>query len=73
MEICLEKVLENCHNGIYSDEELLQFIEVIAKDYLGMITIANKAKELKTDYNNVKCSSHKKINFLGVKFVIDNE
>ena len=69
----LHKVLENCHNGIYSDEELLQFIELIAKDYLGMITIANKAKELKTDYNNVKYSAMKKVNFLGIKFIIDNE
>ena len=69
----LEKVLENCHNGVYSDEQLLQFIELIAKDYLGMITIANKAKELKTDYNNVKYSAMKKVNFLGIKFIIDNE
>lgn len=69
----LQKVLENCHNVIYSDEELLQFIEVIAKDFLGMKTIAQKAKELKTNYNNVKCSALKKVNLLGVKFVIDNE
>ena len=68
----MEEILKNIENGQYSDSELLQFIELVGA-YLGLSTIANKAKELETDYNNVKCSALKKIKLFGVKFVIDNE
>lgn len=69
----MDKVLEYCHNGEYSDNELVQFIEVIGRDYLGLKTIANKARELATEYNNVKYSAMKKVPLFGAKFVIDNE
>lgn len=68
----MSDLLEKYHNGLATEQELLQYIELIG-GYLGLKTIAQKAKELNTDYNNVKKSAIKKVTLFGVKFVIDNE
>lgn len=54
-----------------SNDSLIQFIEISGL-YLGLKTISQKAKELNTDYNNVKMSSIQKVKLFNVKFVIDN-
>lgn len=68
----MSDLLEKYHNGEASEQDLLQFIE-LAGSYLGLKTIAQKAKELNTDYNNVKQSAIKKATLFGVKFVLDND
>jgi hypothetical protein len=60
------------HDGDASDEDLIQEIELLGS-YLNLKTIAAKAKEMNTDYNNIKKSSLKKVEMFGVKFVIDND
>lgn len=69
----VEHIEKRIHNGELSNNDLVQLIEVIGSDYLQLKTIAQKAKELNTDYNNVKCSNIEKVNIFGVKFVIDND
>lgn len=64
--------MQRIHSGEVSNAELVQYIETIG-DYLGLKTIATKAKELNTDYNNVKKSSLPKVVLFGVKFIIDND
>lgn len=68
----MEEIEEKIHRGEISNAQLVQYIEVLGQ-YLGLATIANKAKQLNTDYNNVKCSALPKVTLFGVKFVIDNE
>ena len=68
----MNEISKNIENGNISDDEILQYIEQLGR-YLGLSTIANKAKELDTDYNNVKCSALRKVNLFGARFVIDNE
>jgi hypothetical protein len=69
----IEHIEMRIHNGELSNSDLVQLIEVIGSDYLQLKTIAQKAKEMNTDYNNVKCSKIEKVELFGVKFVIDNE
>lgn len=69
----IEHIEKRIHNGELSNNDLIQLIEVIGSDYLQLKTIAQKAKDLNTDYNNVKCSKIAKINLFGTKFVIDND
>lgn len=68
----MSQLLEKYHYGLIDESVLIQEIELIGK-YLELKTVAAKAKELNTDYNNVKKSNMKKIELFGVKFVIDNE
>lgn len=58
--------------GELSNSDLVQLIETIGKYYLNLKTMAKKAKEMNTDYNNVKQSRIEKAELFGVKFVIDN-
>jgi hypothetical protein len=71
-QLVMEELEQKIHAGLVSNEEIVQYIELLGT-YLGLATIANKAKELNTDYNNVKCSAMPKVEIFGVKFVIDNE
>lgn len=68
----MEELLKKIHNGDVSNIEILQHIELLGS-YLNLQTIANKAKQINTDYNNVKSSSLPKVTLFGVKFVIDND
>ena len=80
----IEKLIELVNNLYYNKDLFLKYKSVVGTDKLisciellgsvvGISTIADKAKELKTDYNNVKCSAMPKVTLFGVKFVIDNE
>lgn len=60
-------------NNELSDDDLIQLVKVVGGDFLGLKTISQKAKELNTDYNNVKCSAMRKEVIFGVKFVVDND
>lgn len=64
--------IEKIHNGLITNKEIVQQIELLGS-YLGLKTIAQKAKELNTDYNNVKKSSLQKIKIFNVNFIIDND
>jgi hypothetical protein len=68
----IQHIEKRIHDGELSNNDLVQLIEVIGSDYLQLKTISQKAKEMNTDYNNVKCSKIGKINLFGIKFVIDN-
>lgn len=68
----MSNLLEKYHKGEANNCDLVQQIELIGC-YLNLKTIAQKAKELNTDYNNVKKSAMQKVTLFGVKFVIDNE
>jgi len=68
----MSDLLEKYHKGEVSNLELVQYLELVGS-YLNLKTIAQKAKELNTDYNNVKKSALPKVTLFGVKFVIDNE
>lgn len=68
----MSSILEKAHNGTATDEEIVQFIELLGA-YLGLKTIADKANELNTDYNIVKKSALKKVTIFNTKFVMDNE
>ncbi len=68
----MNELMRRIHNGEISNEEIIQNIELLGS-YLGLKTIAQKAKDLNTDYNNVKKSALPKITLFGVKFIIDNE
>lgn len=68
----MSDILAKYHNGEATQKELVQYLELIG-GYLGLKTIAQKAKEMRTDYNNVKKSALPKVTIFGVKFVIDNE
>lgn len=68
----MSSILEKAHNGTATDEEIVQEIELLSS-YLGLKTISQKAKELNTDYNNVKKSALKKVYLFGVNFVLDND
>ena len=66
----LEKLGESLHKGNWSNEGLVQLIELCGM-YLNLETIPSYAKKNKLSYNGVK--KFRKIwNFCGVKFVIDN-
>lgn len=68
----MNKLSDLIHDGGISNDDMVQEIELLGR-YLGLQTIANKAKKMKTDYNNVKKSALPKVTLFGVKFVIDNE
>lgn len=68
----MNDLLEKIHKGEVSNDEIVHYIELLG-DYLGLKTIAQKAKELGTDYNNVKKSALEKVALFGAKFVIDNK
>jgi len=69
----IEHIEKRIHDGELLNNDLVQLIEVVGANYLQLKTISQKAKELNTDYNNVKCSKIDKISLFGVKFVIDND
>lgn len=62
-----KKMLE----GVFSNDDLVQFIEVTGQ-YLGLMTIPNYQKVNKKSYNGVKNHRHIQTIF-NVRFVIDNE
>jgi hypothetical protein len=68
----MSELAERFHNGEASNDELLEEIKTLGA-YLGLQTISDKARALKTDYNNVKKSAMRKENLFGVVFVIDND
>ena len=68
----MNKLSDLVQGGGISNDDMVQEIELLAA-FLGLKTIAQKAKEKKTDYNNIKKSALPKITLFGVKFVIDNE
>lgn len=68
----MEKLIQEIEQGLISNKEIVQYIELLGS-YLNLKTIADKAKELNTDYNNVKKSSIEKVTIFNVKFIIDNE
>ena len=72
IDIIVKHIEVRILKGELSNDDLLHLIEEIGKYYLNLKTIATKAKEMNTDYNNVKCSRIKKAELFGVKFVIDN-
>jgi hypothetical protein len=59
------------HEGEFTNEDLVQFIESVGK-YLNLQTIANYANEHKMSYNGVKEFRTIREVFK-VKFVIDND
>jgi len=62
---------EKTMNGEFSNDDLVQFIEV-AGSFLNLQTIPNYAKKHSLSYNGVK--KHREIiNLFNVKFVIDNQ
>jgi hypothetical protein len=73
IDTIIEHIEKRIHNGELSNNDLIQLIDIVGSDYLQLKTISKKAKELNTDYNNVKCSRIEKVNLFGVKFVIDND
>lgn len=64
---------QRVQNNELSDSDLIELVDHIGTHFLGLKTISQKAKELNTDYNNVKCSRIEKVSLFGVKFVIDND
>ena len=64
-------VTEKTMNGEFTNEDLLQLIEV-AGSFLNLQTIPDYAKSKNISYNGVK--NHRKIiEIFNVKFVIDND
>ncbi len=59
---------DKMHDGNFTNEDLVQFIESFGK-YLGLQTLPNYSKENNMSYNGVK----KFREILNVKFVIDNQ
>jgi hypothetical protein len=43
------------NNELY-DSDLIELVDHIGTHFLGLKTIPQKARELNTDYNNIKCS-----------------
>lgn len=58
------------HDGNFTNDDLVQFIESVGK-YLGLQTIPDYAEENNLSYNGVKKFREVK-EILGVKFVVDN-
>ena len=64
-------VTEKTMNGEFTNEDLIQFIEV-AGAFLNLQTISDYSKAKNLSYNGVK--NHRQvIEIFNVKFVIDNE
>lgn len=68
----LDFIDEKMCAGEFSHQDLVQFIEVVGKDYLNLKTIPDYAKENNKSYNGVK--NHRKIiTIFNTKFVLDNQ
>lgn len=67
----LEKFEKSIIDGKFSNESLVQFIELSAM-YLNLQTIPNYCKSNKISYNGAKRYRTVK-EIIGVKFIIDNE
>jgi hypothetical protein len=72
VNIIINHIGQRVQNNELSDDDLIQLIKIVGGDFLGLKTITQKAKELNTDYNNVKCSAMRKETLFGVKLIIDN-
>lgn len=69
----LEQVLfGNYEAGIYSDDDLIQLIE-LASGYLNMKTRSNTAKYRDKSYNGVKKFANHDLEIDGQKFYINND
>jgi hypothetical protein len=69
--LALNKLGESIHSGRWSNEGLVQLIELVG-NYLGLKTIPKYQKSTGLSYNGVKY--HRTIRkIFDVKFVIDND
>jgi hypothetical protein len=69
--IALKKLGESIHQGKWSNDGLVQLIE-LAGDYLNLQTIPDYSKSRKISYNGVKKTRDIRT-IKGIKFVIDND
>jgi hypothetical protein len=69
--IALKKLGESIHQGKWSNDGLVQLIE-LAGDCLNLQTIPDYSKSMKISYNGVKKTRDIRT-IKGVKFVIDND
>lgn len=72
-EIIINHIGKRVQNNELSNNDLIEIIDTIGRDFLGLKTIANKSRELGIDYNIIKKSKIEKKVLFGVKFVIDND
>ncbi len=72
-EIIINHIGKRVQNNELSNNDLIEIIDTIGSDFLGLKTIANKSRELGIDYNIIKKSKIEKKVLFGVKFVIDND
>jgi len=67
----IDKLGHSLHNGLWSNEGLVQLIELVGI-YLNLQTISDYAKSHQMSYNGVK--KHRKVvEVFKTKYVIDNE
>ncbi len=69
--LALNKLGCSIHKGRWSNEGMVQLIELISH-YLNPLTIADYAEKEGMSYNGVK-KCRKTTELLGIKFIIDNE
>ena len=70
-QICLDKLGQSVLDGRWSNEGLVQIIE-LAAGFLNLKTISDYAKANGLSYNGAK-KYREKNEIAGVKFIIDNE
>lgn len=72
-KLAIQKLGESIHHGKWSNEGLVQLIE-LAGDFLNLQTIADYAQKTKISYQAAKkdTSHRKNIEIFNTKFIIDN-
>lgn len=71
-EIIINHIGKRVQNNELNNNDMIEIIDTIGSDFLGLKTISDKSKEMGVDYNIVKKSKIEKRVLFGVKFVIDN-
>jgi len=70
-QLALNKLGQSIHDGKWSNEGLVQLIELV-KDYLNPITMLEYSKKHGISYNGLK-KQNKAVKILNQKFIIDNQ
>jgi transposase len=70
-KLALHKLGESIHHGRWSNEGMVQLIELVG-DYLNPLTISEYAEKYKMSYNGVK-KCRKITKLLKIKLIIDND
>jgi hypothetical protein len=70
-KLALQKLGESIHQGRWSNEGMVQLIELVG-DYLNPLTISDYASQSGKSYNGIK-KTKSTVKLLGVKMIIDND